>query len=73
VTAVIAIAGGVTGYVLGSLPVGLLVGRAAGVGDIRAYGSGKTGFTNALRTLGLKWALLVIIGDFAKGAVPVLI
>jgi glycerol-3-phosphate acyltransferase PlsY len=43
------------------------------VGDIRAHGSGKTGFTNALRTLGLRWALLVIVGDLAKGALPVLV
>ncbi|MEX2228839.1 MAG: glycerol-3-phosphate 1-O-acyltransferase PlsY [Dehalococcoidia bacterium] len=72
-TPAIALLGGVVGYLLGSLPVGLLVGRAAGVGDIRAHGSGKTGFTNALRTLGLRWALLVVAGDLAKGALPVLV
>lgn len=68
-----AVLGGVIGYLLGSVPVGLLVGRAAGVRDIRAYGSGKTGFTNALRTLGMRWAVLVVLGDLAKGALPVLI
>lgn len=72
-TLAIAALGGVIGYLFGSLPIGLLVGRAAGVRDIRAYGSGKTGFTNALRTLGLRWAVLVIVGDLAKGALPVLI
>jgi glycerol-3-phosphate acyltransferase PlsY len=72
-TLALALLGGMVGYLLGSLPIGLLVGRAAGVSDIRAHGSGKTGFTNALRTLGLRWALLVIAGDLAKGALPVLV
>jgi acyl phosphate:glycerol-3-phosphate acyltransferase len=61
------------GYLLGSVPVGLLVGRLAGVDDVRKYGSGKTGFTNALRTIGLRWALLVVLLDGLKGAAPVLI
>jgi glycerol-3-phosphate acyltransferase PlsY len=68
-----AVLGALVGYLLGSLPIGLLVGKLAGVDDLRKYGSGKTGFTNALRTLGLRWALLVIFLDVAKGAVPVLI
>ena len=60
------------GYLLGSLPTGLLVGRLRGV-DVREYGSGKTGFTNALRSLGLAPALFVFAVDVAKGTVPVLI
>ncbi len=39
----------VLGYLLGSIPTGLIVGRIAGAGDVREYGSGKTGFTNSLR------------------------
>ncbi|MCK9485422.1 MAG: glycerol-3-phosphate 1-O-acyltransferase PlsY [Dehalococcoidia bacterium] len=66
------IAGGV-GYLIGALPFGLWVGRAAGVDDVRKYGSGKTGFTNSLRTMGVKWAVLVVAGDVLKGVVAVLI
>ena len=68
-----AVVGVVVGYLLGAIPVGLFVGRLAGVADLRAYGSGKTGFTNALRSLGLRWAVLVMAGDIAKGAVAVLL
>lgn len=67
------LAGGLIGYLLGSVPVGLLVGRVAGFDDLRKYGSGKTGFTNALRTYGLRWALLVVLLDVVKGAAPVLV
>jgi glycerol-3-phosphate acyltransferase PlsY len=63
----------VLGYLLGSIPTGLIVGRLAGLGDVRDYGSGKTGFTNSLRTLGIRWAILVVLGDVAKGGVAVLI
>lgn len=61
------------GYLLGSIPIGLFVGRLAGIGDVRDYGSGKTGTTNVLRAAGLRWALAVLVLDFAKGAVPVLV
>jgi len=64
--------GAVVGYLIGGIPFGLIVGRLAGVQDVREYGSGKTGFTNSLRTLGIKWAMLVVVGDIAKGAVAVL-
>jgi glycerol-3-phosphate acyltransferase PlsY len=63
----------VIGYLAGSIPTGVLVGRLAGLGDVRDYGSGKTGFTNALRTMGIRWAILVIAVDVAKGAAPVLV
>ena len=63
----------VTGYLLGSIPVGLLVGRKVQGVDVREYGSGKTGFTNSLRSMGLKWALVVLAGDLLKGVVPVLV
>lgn len=57
-------------YVLGSIPTGLLVGRARGV-DIRAIGSGNIGATNVARGLGRKWAALVLVADALKGFVPV--
>ena len=60
-------------YLAGSVPVGVLVARAAGGTDPRTIGSGRTGGTNALRALGRKWAALVVSGDLLKGALPVLI
>ena len=61
------------GYLLGSVPYGLLLTKAAGLGDIRAIGSGNIGATNVLRTgrKGLAAATLVL--DGAKGAVAVLL
>ncbi|HSU06765.1 MAG TPA: glycerol-3-phosphate 1-O-acyltransferase PlsY [Acetobacteraceae bacterium] len=63
----------VFGYLLGSVPFGLLLTRAAGLGDIRSTGSGNIGATNVLRTghRGLAAATLVL--DGAKGAVAVLV
>jgi glycerol-3-phosphate acyltransferase PlsY len=61
------------GYTLGSIQPGLVVGRVYRGIDIREYGSGKTGFTNTLRTLGLGAALIVVALDIAKGVVPVLL
>jgi glycerol-3-phosphate acyltransferase PlsY len=60
-------------YLAGSVPVGVLVARVSGGTDPRTVGSGRTGGTNALRALGRKWAAVVVIGDLAKGAVPVLV
>jgi glycerol-3-phosphate acyltransferase PlsY len=61
------------GYLAGSIPVGVLVARASGGPDPRTIGSGRTGGTNALRALGRKWAAVVVTGDLAKGALPVLL
>lgn len=61
------------GYGLGSVPVGLIVGRVARGIDIRQYGSGKIGFTNVLRTVGAGWGVVALVGDLAKGALPVVI
>ncbi len=61
------------GYLLGSVPAGLIAGRLVRGLDIRDYGSGKTGFTNTLRTLGRVPAALVVLFDIAKGAAPVLV
>ncbi|MGD1933801.1 MAG: glycerol-3-phosphate 1-O-acyltransferase PlsY [Candidatus Phaeomarinobacter sp.] len=61
------------GYLLGSIPFGLLFTRLAGLGDIRDVGSGNIGATNVLRT-GNRWvAAATLIADGAKGAVAVLI
>jgi len=58
-------------YLIGSIPVGLLVARAAGGFDIRGRGSGNIGATNVLRTLGPVPAVLTLLGDVAKGYVAV--
>ncbi|MFS8868715.1 glycerol-3-phosphate 1-O-acyltransferase PlsY [Synechococcus sp. H65.1] len=59
------------GYLLGSIPTGYWVGRWWGGIDIRQQGSGSTGATNVLRTLGKGPALLVLLVDTAKGAAAV--
>ncbi len=63
----------ITGYVCGSLPFGLIITRLAGLGDIRAIGSGNIGATNVLRTGHKGLAALTLIGDMAKGFIPVLL
>jgi glycerol-3-phosphate acyltransferase PlsY len=55
------------GYLLGSIPVGLIVGRVTRGIDVRDYGSGVTGATNVIRTSGWKAGVVVIVGDLAKG------
>jgi glycerol-3-phosphate acyltransferase PlsY len=54
-------------YVVGAVPIGYLVARAFGVGDIRRHGSGNIGATNVLRTLGRVPAIITLFGDIAKG------
>jgi glycerol-3-phosphate acyltransferase PlsY len=61
------------GYLLGSLPWGLIVGYVTTGRDIRESGSGKTGTTNVLRTAGRAAAVIVMALDIAKGAVPALV
>lgn len=63
----------VVGYLLGSIPVGLIVGRLTRGVDVREYGSGKTGFTNTLRVLGLRKSVAVFVGDLVKGLAAVLL
>lgn len=63
----------VLGYLLGSIPFGLVAGYLYLHRDIRDSGSGKTGTTNVLRTAGKSAAALVLFGDIAKGAVPALV
>jgi acyl phosphate:glycerol-3-phosphate acyltransferase len=57
-------------YLIGSIPFGKLVGKKYGI-DIQKKGSGNIGFTNSLRTLGLKPAALVLAADILKGFIPV--
>jgi len=61
------------GYLLGSIPFGLLLTRLAGKGDIRAIGSGNIGATNVLRTGSKSLAAATLILDALKGAAAVLI
>jgi len=61
----------IAAYFLGSIPTGLLLGKAFGV-DIRTTGSGNIGATNVYRTLGKKVGVLTLAGDCLKGLLPVL-
>ncbi len=63
----------VFGYALGSIPFGLLLTRAAGLGDIRNVGSGNIGATNVLRTGRKGLAAATLLLDGAKGLIAVLI
>jgi acyl phosphate:glycerol-3-phosphate acyltransferase len=63
----------VVGFLLGSIPFGLLLTRAAGLGDIRKVGSGNIGATNVLRTGNKKLAAATLLLDALKGLAPVLI
>jgi acyl phosphate:glycerol-3-phosphate acyltransferase len=62
-----------TGYLLGSLPFGLLLTRWAGLGDVRAIGSGNIGATNVLRTGHKGLAAATLLLDLLKGTIAVLI
>jgi glycerol-3-phosphate acyltransferase PlsY len=59
------------GYLIGTIPFGLLVTRLAGTGDIRQIGSGNIGATNVLRTGRKSLAAATLIGDMLKGSVAV--
>ena len=60
------------GYAFGLIETGVLYGKIKGV-DLRKYGSGNSGTTNALRVLGPKAGLVVFIGDFCKSFIPCLV
>lgn len=61
------------GYLSGSIPFGLVFTRAAGLGDVRAIGSGNIGATNVLRTGRRDIAALTVLCDALKGTIPVLV
>ncbi len=63
----------VIGYLLGSIPFGLIISRRKANIDIRNFGSGRTGGTNVLRALGRKAFLMVAALDIAKGALAVVL
>lgn len=63
----------VLGYALGSIPFGLILTRFAGLGDVRAIGSGNIGATNVLRTGRKGLAAATLLGDALKGTAAVLI
>jgi len=63
----------VGGYLLGSIPFGVLLTRAAGAGDVRSIGSGNIGATNVLRTGRKDLALATLVLDAGKGAVALLL
>lgn len=70
---VVAAALAILSYMAGSIPFGVVVARLTGAPDPRKIGSGRTGGTNALRTMGRRRALLVVAGDVLKGTIPVLV
>ena len=61
------------GYLLGSIPFGLILTRYAGLGDVRAIGSGNIGATNVLRTGRKGLAAATLLGDALKGTLAVLL
>lgn len=63
----------IIGYLLGSIPFGLILTKAAGLGDVRSIGSGNIGATNVLRTGNKKLAAATLLLDALKGTFAVLI
>jgi glycerol-3-phosphate acyltransferase PlsY len=63
----------VGGYLIGSVPFGLIAARLGGVGDIRKIGSGNIGATNVLRSGRKDLALITLVGDAGKGALAILL
>src|ERR1022692_3238255 len=66
-----AVASCAAGYVIGSVPFGLIVGRAVGGLDVRDFGSGNMGTANVLRTLGARAGAITFALDVAKGTAAI--
>lgn len=62
----------IASYLAGSVPFGMMIGRAVKGIDLRDHGSGNIGATNAGRVLGKKWGLICLVLDALKGLLPVL-
>jgi glycerol-3-phosphate acyltransferase PlsY len=62
----------VASYLMGSVSVAVFISRKAGGFDIREKGSGNAGSTNMLRVMGIKWGVITLLIDMAKGALPTL-
>ncbi|MET3774577.1 glycerol-3-phosphate acyltransferase PlsY [Rhizobium alvei] len=73
IAAVPAIIAAVMGYLSGSVPFGLILTKLAGLGDVRAIGSGNIGATNVLRTGNKGLAAATLLLDALKGTVPALL
>ncbi len=63
----------VLAYFMGSLPNGVVIGKRVKGIDIRDYGSGNSGATNAYRVLGPKYGIMVLVADVLKGFIPVML
>ena len=63
----------IAAYLLGAIPWGVVLGRVFAGVDVRQFGSKSTGATNALRVLGKKFSIAVLVLDMAKGVLPVVI
>lgn len=66
----VAVIAAIVGYTCGAIPFGLLLSRWAGLGDVRAIGSGNIGATNVLRTGNRKIAAATLVCDALKGTIP---
>lgn len=71
-TGIILSATGLFSYLVGAIPSGYIIGKMAGVGDIRKHGSGNIGATNVTRVAGKTWGRVCFLCDFIKGALPVM-
>jgi len=60
-------------YIWGSIPWGIIIAKQVKGIDLREYGSGKIGMTNVIRTVGIKSGILVLILDFSKGILPIIL
>lgn len=72
-TATVLVLWATLGYLLGSVPYGMIIARAMNLGNLREIGSGNIGATNVLRTGNKKAAAMTLLFDAAKGAVAVLL